>query len=611
MEEEPGVFDEALTHVADLGGAEGDEEKESEDPLALVEKWRVYPGISDGARKVLMAAPKLTPRRAEVLSVKQAEVEKQVVQFNMEREDEEEMDPNPERADGTLKPPRPFVDLPPFNIFIACTILLNACVLGLDVDMAAGNDGVLSQGLVDALQYLCLFVFVVELGLRIAYGGQKFFTSRTRRLWNWMDVLIVGVAMVGSFAPIDDLEGDKLRLIMTLQVLKIIRLLRLIRFVPILHELWLVSNGLLNALTVLTWICAILFIFIYMFAIVCTLTIGQNDELYDPYYQESGGWDHEIYFGNTARSMFTLVQVLTLDDWADGVVRHVLSQQPWMAAIFIVFILIVAMGFMAITVGVIVENTLHTTAEDEEYLNSIKEKDRQAVYGQLREIFEDADTDGSGSLDLGEVEKATSKPEVYNKLKMIDFPVEDPQEVFDLLAFQRPQELTIEEFISGCMRMKGQAKSRDLLVAQVSLDGMKRHYEAFEFQSKQFRKRLTDLDRNIRSLIFQGELVFLNPQEYRLRHKEWKGSEAPKATEADLRQAPWVTGTVAAGQGLRERGAGGDHEKPASFVMHKQVPEHTRVTLQTIDRPHEEGFARAGNPAQPTEVTVNLPGSIH
>lgn len=603
-EEEEPAFDEPAHYVAAFGseatdghGEEDapDDSQEPKDPLVRMEKWKTFPGISEGARAVLLADPKLTPRRAQKLAVKQAEVAQQVVKFKKGRQDEEDEDPNPERHDGSLKPAQPYVDLPPFNIFIALTILLNAWVIGLDTNLAAGNDVVLPQSLVTALQYICLAVFVIELCLRIRFGGVKFFTSRTRRLWNWMDIFVVGVALTGTLVLMNDSQGDNLRLIMLTQVLKIIRLLRLIRFVPVFHELWLVSNGLLNALKVLTWVCGILFVVIYMFSIVCTLSIGQNDDLYDPYYKESGGWDHEVYFGTTARSMFTMVQVLTLDDWADGVVRHVLAQQPGMAVLFLIFIMAVALGFMAVTVGVIVENTLHTTTNDAQYMENMRERDRQAVFSQLRDILQDADTDGSGSLDLPEVERATRKPEVYNKLKMIDFPVEDPQAVFDLLAFQRPQELTIDEFITGCMRMKGQAKSRDLLVAQVALDGMKTHYEKFEKQSKRFHKKLKELDKTVKALVFQGELVFLNPQEYRLRHPDWKASESPQATEADLAQAPWLDGSGAS-----------KHKKPGPSAHFKQgSAEQTRFPLDEVEEPEpleERNFTA-------THWPVNLPGA--
>ena len=81
---------------------------------------------------------------------------------------------------------------------------------------------------------------------------------------------------------------------------------------------------------------------------------------------------------------------------------------------------------------------------------------------------------------LEEVESAIQKPEIYNKLKMIDFPVDDPGQIFALLDYDESGELTTEEFITGCIRMKGPAKSKDLLVAQVGVDSMRKQYALFE-----------------------------------------------------------------------------------------------------------------------------------
>ena len=84
------------------------------------------------------------------------------------------------------------------------------------------------------------------------------------------------------------------------------------------------------------------------------------------------------------------------------------------------------------------------------------------------------------------MESAIQKPEIYNKLKMIDFPVDDPGQIFALLDYDESGELTTEEFITGCIRMKGPAKSKDLLVAQVGVDSMRRPDLHFLFQASQY-----------------------------------------------------------------------------------------------------------------------------
>lgn len=53
-------------------------------------------------------------------------------------------------------------------------------------------------------------------------------------------------------------------------------------------------------------------------------------------------------------------QMITLENWADGIVRHVVSNEPLMVVFFFVFIVITTFGLLNLVVGVIVEDTLAT-----------------------------------------------------------------------------------------------------------------------------------------------------------------------------------------------------------------------------------------------------------
>lgn len=289
---------------------------------------------------------------------------------------------------------------------------------------------------------------------------------------------------------------------------------------------------------IIGWVSTMLFTIIFLCSIFLTLMVGHNDEQYDPYYVTSGGWDHEIYFKTVWRSFVSLLQVVTLESWSEGIARHVMEEQPWMVAFFIVFIFFTTFGLLNIIVGVIVEHAVLTSNHIQLKLKQKKEHDRQMVFSQLREIFEGADVDDSGSLTIEEVQDALNKPEIYNKLKMIDFPVDDPRQIFMLLDFDDTGELTIEEFITGCVRMKGTAKSKDLLVAQVAVDVMRKHYDNFEHELALFQQKLKQLDKTARAIVGHGEHVFLDAREFRKRHLTDQQS-SPQSHALALQNAPW------------------------------------------------------------------------
>merc|ERR1719473_408244 len=247
-----------------------------------------------------------------------------------------------------------------------------------------------------------------------------------------MDFTLVMSGVIEAIMSIMNL-GSKLRMLSALRVIRMFRLVRLIRLLNMFKELWLVVHGLLESLKTLGWVSLLLVLFLYICAIFTTMQIGQNHADFDDYERASGGWDHEEYFGTVPRSMYTLFQVLTLENWADGVARHVLSKMPYMVVFFVLFLMFTTFGLMNLVVGVIVENTLSASRNNEEKIKKMQEKERTRVLQHLRDIFLIADKDGNGTLTIEEFEAAIQKPDVMNRLKLIELPMSDAMELFYIL----------------------------------------------------------------------------------------------------------------------------------------------------------------------------------
>eukprot|EP00929_Paragymnodinium_shiwhaense_P058811 TRINITY_DN29467_c0_g1_i1.p1 TRINITY_DN29467_c0_g1~~TRINITY_DN29467_c0_g1_i1.p1 ORF type:complete len:601 (-),score=177.66 TRINITY_DN29467_c0_g1_i1:174-1976(-) len=474
------------------------------------------------------------------------EVDDLVAKFKMRAGNDDAEDGETE---GAPRKTKHFVDTNRFNLVIGVVIFVNALTMGMETDArgAAGPDGEVSMTWYILELTFCV-IFLTELGIRLCVHGLQFFVMPGAKAWNVTDFLIVTMSVVDTFLLTPLGTGANIRFVQMLRFARLARLVRLIRLFKIFKELWLVASGLIESLKTLTWVCFMLFGLCYVFGILLTLVVGHNDELYDEYFKTSGGWDHEVYFRTVMRSVFTLFQVLTLDNWSEDIARHVVQEQTWLFIVFVFFISLGSFGLLNIIVAVVVENTLSTSEKDQNYVKQKKERFRQTVFSQLREIFEYADLDRSGTLTIDEVEAALDKPEVYSKLKMIDFPVEDPGHMFRTLDWDDCKELTIDEFITGCMRMKGSAKSKDLLVAQVALDTLRKHHDTFEEEMSLFNKKVRHLDATARALIEHGEHVFLNAQEYRLRHPAKGGphKDPPKnsVTAKLIEKVPWISDTI-------------------------------------------------------------------
>jgi hypothetical protein len=237
-----------------------------------------------------------------------------------------------------------------------------------------------------------------------------------------------------------------------------------------LEELRLVIQGLVDSFQTILWVVLLISVFLYIWAVVCTKEIGQNLEIYGDYKALSGGWDHEELFGTVGRSMYTLLQVMTLDGWSSRIARHVITNQPYMSLFFLVFLLFSTHGLLNIVVSVIVENTLSAAEKNADRVKLREERARKQELNSINEVFVLADIDGNGGLDQGEFLKAVENPEVQWRLRQLELPVSDAARLFEILDGNGRRSLSMKEFIAGCTKLKGCAQSKDLLAIQAQAD---------------------------------------------------------------------------------------------------------------------------------------------
>lgn len=492
----------------------------------------------------------------------------------------------------------PFVDKPWFALGTGLVIFLNAMSIGLDTDNTTTN---ISTGAEknESTWYIvemvfCIF-FIIEIVLRLACHKSAFFTNPLTRTWNVVDFAIVVSSSIDTLILQPAKSGGSLTVITMLRMVRLMRLARLLRLLKMFKELWLIVSGILQSLKTLGWIGVVSFLFCLACGVLATVVIGHADDIYDPYFVESEGWDHKVYFASVLRSTFTMFQLMTVDAWSEGVVRHVAQKQPYVMPFLLLVVIISVFGLLTIIIGVVCENTLSTASRDLLKLKARQDKERKQIFTQLQELFVIMDADGSGTLSLDEVELAIQKPEIYNKLKMIDFPVDEPGNVFELLDYNNSGELTIEEFISGCVRMKGTAKSKDLLVAQVAVDSMRKQYALFEQEMDKLKAKIAHIHDSIDAVIGHGEHVFLDERAYRQRHPELEGKAVPDVTTMPMEVVAWRTSSDP--QQTEDRLAlvdSGPEEQLAlvSPPGKMSLPESRRKQLELTSSPHSNSQAR-------------------
>lgn len=384
----------------------------------------------------------------------------------------------------------PFVDTITFNVLIGAVIFANMIFIGLEQDLGykfteEENANLTAVGRIEKrilwyiLENIFCLIFLAEMLARMKVHRLAYFNEG----WNCMDFCLVMMALIDTYVLsfINTGGGGQMRMLTSLRVVRMLRLVRFVRMLRMFRELWLIVNGLLNSLKTLGWVGLLLCCLLYVFAIFLTNQVGHNDEL----YLDKESWDgdefpHLVYFGTVPRSMFTLFQILSLDNWCDSIVRHVVHKQPILALIFVFFLFITTFGLMNIIVGVIVENTLGAASMTDQRNERDQEKSRKKTLQDLNVLFQLADTDGSGKLSKREFQAACKQPKVMEKLENLGLLLDETDTLFNLLDPTRRGSIDLSDFITTCKQLIGGAKQKDIVQVGLAIETMTKRLDALD-----------------------------------------------------------------------------------------------------------------------------------
>jgi voltage-gated sodium channel len=255
-------------------------------------------------------------------------------------------------------------------------------------------------------------------------------------------------------------------------------------------EMWLIVEGLIRSARALVWVMFLLCLTLYVCAILITMTLEvsgepiENPDLNIP--KQLRTWPTELdrqlelmfqwtiakqaeYFGTVPRSGWTLFQVLTLDHWMEHVVRPISSQYPIVAFFVFVFALITTYGMLNVVVGVLVQNTVELAQNREMRASRLIEGEQKKLIFKLKDFFVACDTNKNGLLEKEELDDAVKNPRIIRAFKQIALPVMDFDALFKLLDSDRKGEITFEEFVLGCLKLKTPPSGTDMMKIVVSM----------------------------------------------------------------------------------------------------------------------------------------------
>jgi len=321
-----------------------------------------------------------------------------------------------------------------------------------------------SFALSQAAGWFFFVVFGLELIARVVVEGIHFLIGKDY-VWNLMDTFLVLSALVEN--TVYSFTHFKMSFMRVLRLLRALRGLKFLRVLRFFKEVRLMLVSIINCLWPLMWFLLFLFLIIFVFGLIflqaCSeyLLLAQTEGRYLD-NSDTTFVGLEQYFNTVGQTMFTLFIVITGgEDWY-AIQQVIMDSSKVYGFVFVFYIATVHLCVLNIITGIFVETTFSLAQMDRTIVTQNEMEKNMRLMEGLRELFDEIDDDQSGTITWGEFEKHVTGPEVSAYMRALDLEATQVEGLFKLLDANREGYVDIDDFVMGCLRLKGCAKTVDI-----------------------------------------------------------------------------------------------------------------------------------------------------
>jgi voltage-gated sodium channel len=373
-----------------------------------------------------------------------------------------------------------------FELLSGAVIIANVVAMGIQANERI-RDPHPSCDLVWHLVNLGFNVFfVIELALRLGAFGRRFLKGKDKG-WNCFDMVIVGCGVIEEIVQWSivlkgkcDASGEFGAGIDAVRVIRVLRLMRLGRVIRVMHhfsELRIMVRSVLVCLAPLCWACILLLLIQWCFGVFfCTLAadhISSNLNGKSPAEQDSWLQEGEVatlskYWGSLWMALYTLFLSVTngLDWQAAADSLSIIGWHPYI--FYILYIALTSFAVLNVVTGVFVENAMKIALRDRDLQVQVQLEQRKKIMERLLSVFNEADYDRDGTISWDDFEAHIGDPKVQAFFSHLELGGADAGRLFRLLDRNGNGKVDAEEFVTGCLILRGGAKTMD--VAAVMLE---------------------------------------------------------------------------------------------------------------------------------------------
>merc|ERR1719362_331855 len=256
---------------------------------------------------------------------------------------------------------------------------------------------------------------------------------------------------------------------------KVLRVFRVIRFMRSIRSMVIsISGSVMHLFSALTVMC----IFIFVAALVlCQGIAGDISQvtaepassvrvlasLFDDASDQTRIQQIATLYGNLPTAMMTLFLTISGGlEWSKAA-GPLATVGVFYSIIWTAYIAFMVFGMLNVLTGIFVETAMSAMINDRDNMIQAQLDERAELISTIKSVFHSSDTDGSGQVTEQEMDMLLEDPELLAYLSAIGIDSTEARGIFTLLDDDSSGTVSVDEFVTGFLRLKGSAKAVDMV----------------------------------------------------------------------------------------------------------------------------------------------------
>jgi len=254
----------------------------------------------------------------------------------------------------------------------------------------------------------------------------------------------------------------------------------------------------LESLRTLAWVALLLFLLVYCIAVSLVTAIPVTETTREKWPE------FDVYFGGVWKAVWTVMQIVTLDNWCKDILRPVMDVSAPAAILVFLTVVVGTFGVLNIVIAVMVERIRTIAQENKDLANRVLEHTEQDLFMSMASDFTEAELNEEGELGIDEFSEMLKTPSMTLKLRLLGIMSDEAEALFEIMDADLNGSVSPEEFVTGLQKLKGVAKGQDLVqlicFAQKQCQKATQYVESVKVLSKQadvIQERLNGMGHSI------------------------------------------------------------------------------------------------------------------